>query len=398
MTLFSIRTVRLALLAGVTVALMAPQARAADASAPVVAPRGPRVTVAEVRRGELTEKLAVTGTLIARDEILVGPEIDGLQVTEILAEEGDSVRQGQVLARLQRNTLDALVAQNDAAVARSDAAIQQTMSQIVQAEASLAQARQSLDRTTQLRKSGFASQAVFDQQTNDEKAAAARLAAARDGLQVAEADRAAILAQRRELLIRLARTEVKAPAYGLVARRTAKVGGTAAMAGEPLFRLIAAGEVELDAEVSEARIGQVSVGAPASVTAFERTATGKVRLVATEIDKVTRLGRVRIALGADSGFRVGGFARGVIETKRVTGLVAPVSALLYSDRGPFLQVVRDDKIVSQPVKTGVMADQNVEIVEGLSEGQKIVVKAGAFLRDGDAVTPVTATLPTVGAR
>lgn len=366
-------------------------AHAADSPAVSAGAQAPRVTVAKVKRGEIVEKVVVTGNIVARDEIYVGPEIDGLQIVELLVEEGDQVTAGQVLARLRRDTLDAQLAQNDAALAKSEAAMQQAKSQILQSESALKQAQQALERTTALRKTGFASQAVFDLQTNDERVAHARLQAARDGLALTTADRAVTTAQRQELLIRIARTEVKAPFAGLVARRTAKVGGLAAMSAlEPMFRIIARGEVELEAEVPASRISLVQEGVPATVTGEGRTQRGQVRLVSPEVDRLSRLGRIRISLGADSGFKVGAFARGIVETRRVIGLSIPLSALLYGEKGPFVQVVDGGKIVAAPVTTGIIADQSVEVLTGLSEGQAYVVRAGAFLRAGDAVTPVEA--------
>lgn len=350
--------------------------------------KGPRVTVAGVRQGDIVESVQLTGTLVAREDVLVSAEIDGLRITDLLAEEGQSVAKGQVLARLSRETLDAQLAQNDAALAKTDAAIAQAKSQIVQSEAQLQQAQQALERTTQLRKTGFASQATFDLQTNDEKAAAARLTAARDGLVVSQADRAAIEAQRRELNIRLQRTEVKAPAAGVIYRRSAKTGGLAAMAGEPMFRLIADGDVELEAEVPEVQVNRIAVGLPASITVGDVTEVGLVRLVSPEIDKATRLGRIRIQVKDRGSFKIGAFARGKVETKRVKGLAVPLSAVLYGEKGPFVQTVKDGAIVTAPIRTGVIAGREVEAVSGLKGDEKIVVKAGAFLRDGDAVTPV----------
>ena len=372
--------------ASVVLVVLPAATQAADTPAERPA-QAPRVTVMPVTRAELVEKLGVTGTLVARDEVLVGAEIDGLQIIELLAEEGQQVASGQVLARLRRDTLEAQLAQNDAALARAGAGIQQAKSQITQAESAL---KQALERTSALRKTGFAAQAVFDQQTNDERTARAKLQAAQDGLLLSEADRASMAAQRRELLIRLARTEVKAPVDGLISRRHARLGGVAAMAGEPLFRLIARGEIELEAEVPASRIGIIREGVPATVISHDVSQRGQVRLVSPEVDKLTRLGRIRIALGAQAGLKIGSFARGIVETRRARGLSVPLSAVLYGESGPFVQVVTEGRIVTSPVKTGILDGQMVEVITGVSEGQKVVLKAGAFLRGGDAVTPAEA--------
>lgn len=386
------------LIAGASLPAASTEAVAPTAVGASAAGDGPRVTVDVARRKELTEKVVVTGTMVPRDEILVGPEIDGFRIVEILAEDGDRVAKGQVLARLDRNTLEAVLAQNDAAGLRADAAIAQAKSQIAQAEAALMQIRQALNRTSQLKQSGFAAQATFENQTQDERASRARLDAARQGLASAEAERANAQAQRREIQLRLGRTEVKAPAAGIILRRSAKVGAVASMAAEPLFRLIADGEIELEAEVPEARISLIHVGDMATTKLGETAARGKVRLVSTEIDRTTRLGKIRIAFGNETGFKVGAFARGIIETRSSVGLVVPLSAVLYGTSGPFVQVVKDRRIVSTPVTLGIQAEAQVEIAKGMHESQLYVVKAGAFLRDGDAVQPVDAAGAMVGAQ
>ncbi|HYY84302.1 MAG TPA: biotin/lipoyl-binding protein, partial [Beijerinckiaceae bacterium] len=96
---------------------------------------GPTVTVVRAAERELVERAVVTGTLIPREEILVVPEIEGQRVAEVLVEEGDVVKTGQVLARLSRDIIEVQLTQNSATLAKADAAIAQARSQIVQAEA-----------------------------------------------------------------------------------------------------------------------------------------------------------------------------------------------------------------------------------------------------------------------
>jgi HlyD family secretion protein len=349
------------------------------------------VSVARVDPAEFTETVLATGSLAAREEILVGPEVEGLRITEVLADEGQRVQKGDVLARLVADTLDAQVAQNDAALARTAAAIAQARSAIVQAEARLAESRNAYERAKPLRQGGHMTEAVFDQREQAARTAEAQLAAAQDGLRVAEAERAQVEAQRRELTWRRGRVEVKAPADGIVSRRMARVGGYAAGAAEPMFRIVANGEVELDAEVVETRLGAIGVGQKARVeVAGLGEVTGTVRLVSAEVDKSTRLGRVRIFLGDNPGLRVGAFGRANIETATSSGLAVPAAAVLYGPNGPTVQVVHGSRVETRAVKTGLAANALVEVREGLADGDLVVARAGTFLRDGDAVRPVPA--------
>ena len=79
----------------------------------------PAVTVVKVAPASFAETVTVTGTLVAREEILVAPEIEGLRVFELAVDEGDRVKKGQILARLVSESLDAQMAQNDANLSRS---------------------------------------------------------------------------------------------------------------------------------------------------------------------------------------------------------------------------------------------------------------------------------------
>jgi RND family efflux transporter MFP subunit len=349
------------------------------------------VTVARVAPAEFAETVLATGSLVAREEILVGPEVEGLRITEVLVDEGARVKKGDVLARLVSDTLDAQLAQNDAAVARTSAAIAQARASIAQAEARLVEARNALERARPLRQAGHMTEAVFDQREQAATTAQAQLAAARDGLKVTEAEKAQVEAQRREITWRRGRVEVTAPADGIVSRRMARVGGYAAGAAEPMFRIVANSEVELDAEVTETRLAAVKAGQLARVeVAGLGEVKGTVRLVSPEVDKATRLGRVRIFLGDNPGLRVGAFARGTIATASGNGLAVPASAVLYGPDGPTVQVVRANRVITRGIVTGLAAGALVEVREGLSEADLVVARSGTFLRDGDAVRPVLA--------
>jgi HlyD family secretion protein len=353
------------------------------------APLPPAVTVTRVVQQDFVETVMVTGTLVPRDEILVAPEIDGFRVLELRVDEGDTVRKGDVLATLVPTTLEAQVAQSDASLARGDAAIARAQSAITESEARLKEAEAALKRAAPLTKSGYLSESTFDQRDAAAKAARAQLVSAQDGLKLAVAEKQQVEAQRRELDWRLGNTEVKSPADGIVSRRTARVGGLALSAGEPMFHIVARGEIELDAEVPEAPLAKVKPGQKADIeVAGVGEVPGSVRIVSPEVNKATRLGRVRIFLGDSPQIRIGAFGRGTIKTADSKGLSVPLSAVLYGDRGPTVQVVRDGKIATADVETGLMAAGNIEIRKGLQQDDLVVARAGTFLRDGDAVRPI----------
>lgn len=347
------------------------------------------VTVAKVTEATLVETAVVTGTLVPRDEILVSPEVEGMRVLELVADVGDRVEKGQKLAVLERATLNEQLAQIDASLARADASIAQAKSQIAQAEAAATEAKAALDRALPLNKSGYVSDAVRDQREAASRTSAAQLVAARDGLKVAEASKVELQAQKRTAEWRLSKTEIRAPRAGVISRRNARVGGLASAVAEPLFRIVADGLIELDGEATETALARIKPGQPAIVeVAGVGNVEGKVRLVSPEIDRATRLGSVRILLGDQPGLRTGAFGRGRIETASSRGLAVPASALLYVDDRAEVLVVIDGRVAKREVKTGLRADQLVEIKSGVAAGDLVVATAGTFLRDGDAVRAI----------
>jgi HlyD family secretion protein len=349
----------------------------------------PAVSVVKVGDADFTETVAVSGSLVPREEILVAPEVEGFRVLDLKVDVGDRVKKGDVLAILVQESLDAQLAQNDASLARGDAAISKARSAIAEAEAHAAEADASFDRAKPLKNSGYLSASTYDQREAAAKSSQAQLVAARDGLKLAEAEKAQVEAQRRELQWRRDNTQVTAPADGLVSRRTARIGGMASGVAEPLFRIVLRGEVELDAEVIETELAKMSPGQKAKINvAGVGDVAGAVRLVSPEVDKTTRLGRARIFLGDDPRLRIGSFARGTVDTAVAHGLAVPSSAVVFDAEGAFVQVVCDGHVVRNNIKTGLISGGRVEVREGLAVGDMVVAKAGTFLRDGDAVRAI----------
>lgn len=352
------------------------------------------VSVAVVEPETFVETVMVTGSLVPREQILIAAEIEGQRIVSLSAEEGDYVKKGVLLATLEDTTLRAQQAQNDATIARADAAIAQARSLIVEAEARLHEADANLERAEPLKKDGHISQAVYDQRQAAARTARAQATSAKNGLTVAEAEKNQAEAQGRELQWRLSKTEVRAPADGLISRRTARIGGLVSGTRDPLFLLIADAEIELDAEVPEAKISRLRIGQKAHISASGGpTVPGTVRLISPEVDKASRLGHVRIFLGANPDLRVGAFARGTIETSRSNGLAVPQSAVLYQEsdnnRRILVQRIRNDRIETVEVEIGSIASGLMEITSGLEEGDVVVAKSGTFLRNGDIVRPIT---------
>lgn len=360
------------------------------AAAPDPALLLPAVSVVPAERREIVDRAVVTGTLVPRDEILVSPEVEGLRITELLVEEGDKVAKGQVLARLSLEMIETQEAANAAMIARAQAAIIQAKSQIMEAEAAQIEAAQALERTRTLSRTGIASAVTLEQRIAASQGSQGRLAATKGGLELAQADLATARAQAKEIALRRARTEIRAPEGGIINRRTARVGATATAVGEPLFRLIARGEIELEGEVPETALPRLAIGNPAELDLDEgRTLKGRVRRVYPEVDRATRLGKVRVSLDPEAKLHIGAFARGRIEVARRNGVAVPLAAVLYAaDGSASVLAAVDDKVAVRKVTTGLSTQGFTEIRTGLDGGELVVARAGSFLRDGDKIRSV----------
>ncbi len=351
----------------------------------------PAVSIAAVKPEQFVEKIMVTGSLVAREEILIAPEVESLRVLTLQVDEGDSVEKGQVIATLERETLLAKRAQNDANLRRAEAAIAQAKSRIKETEAILDEAAAQLERAKPLQQRRIISDAIFDQRRAATSTARAQLATAKDGVLLAQAEKAQIEAQRREVLWNLSKTEVRAPAAGLITRRSARIGDLASAGKTAMFHLARNGEIELEAAVTEPKLARIKPGQKVAVSiAGAGTVEGKVRLVSPEIDRTTRLGRVRIFLGKNEQLRLGAFGRGTIIASRTHGLAVPLSAVLFIDGRAFVQKIVGGKVKSVAVELGLTSGEAVEIKSGLNGGDVVVAKSGSFLRDGDAVRPIVA--------
>ncbi|MEH3117320.1 MAG: efflux RND transporter periplasmic adaptor subunit [Methylorubrum populi] len=380
----------LALPAFLLVAAGLAPARAETAPAPAKAAPAPAVSVVEALRREIVESVVVTGTLVPRDEILVTPEIDGYRLVELLAEEGMRVEKGQVLARLSRDLIDRQLAQQSALIDKATAAVPQAQSNIEQAEAAELEARLGYDRARQLIQTGNTTAVVMESRTAALRQAEGKLAFARNGIAMVRAELAQAKAVRDELELRLARTEIRAPEAGIVSRRTARVGMATASSSEPLFRLIARGEIELEAEVIETKLPLLREGAPAFIGIGDgERVVGSVRAVYPEVDRASRLGKVRVRLDPDPRLRIGTFARGAVELARTHGVTVPQASVLYGGgKGSSVLVVAEDRVEAREVRTGLSDEDDIEIRSGLAEGERVVARAGSFLRDGDRVRPI----------
>lgn len=336
------------------------QATAASASA-----GRPALTVSLVspQSSVWPQRVTANGNIAAWQEVVVASEVGGWRLAEVVAQVGDVVRKGQVLARFATDMLEAEVAQTRAALA--------------EARALRSEAIANADRARELQPTGVFSVQQTQQILTAEATAKARV----------ESMEARLKADQ----LRLAHARVVAPDDGVVSARAA-VEGAIAQPGQELFRLIRRGRLEWRAEVTAADLGRIRPGMPVSLTTPSGQAVrGQVRVVAPTVDAATRNGVVQVDLTTSGDARAGMFARGEIEIGSAAALSLPQAAVVLRDG--FAYVMRlgpEQRVALNKVTLGRRLGDRVEIISGLAPDARVVGAGAAFLADGDRVRVVDA--------
>ena len=321
----------------------------------------PLVTARVPGQSQIVSSVNFTGGIVARYDMPIGVEGDGGRVSSVLVESGDHVTRGQLLAQLDPSVVNAQVA-------NLRAAVEQARAEATLAEADFRRASAVADSV------GALSKEEVDKRRSTVATSAARVRSAEAQLAEAEA--------------RHGRTDIRAPADGIVLTRTAEAGQTAVAGGTTLFRLARGGEVEMRAVAAEQDVPRLKVGQTADVylTGIATPFHGTVRLVSAVIDPMTRLGEVRVALPQHPDLRPGAFARGEVRIGSESRPVVPQTSVLANGPENFVYVVGSDNHVTRRiVHIAGTQPQGIVIRDGLDGSENIVTTAGAFLHEGEQV-------------
>ena len=252
------------------------------------------VTVAKARSLCFANTVQVTGVLVPRKEILVRPDREGMQISQVSAQPGDTVRSGQILLRLSPS----------------------------------------------------------------------------EGMPGGSVD-------------------VTAPAAGVITFSSAVLGAMVSAKGLPLFQIAERGEMELLAETPVASLQLLAPNQSAKIDMIGvGELTGKVRRVSNAVSPITQLAQVHLTIATDPRLRVGTSGRATIDLGQRCAPAVPLSAVLYGSAGAVVQVVRDDRVETRRVTVGLLGAGQAEIREGVAEGEMVISRSGAFVRDGDRVRAV----------
>jgi multidrug efflux pump subunit AcrA (membrane-fusion protein) len=382
-----------------------------EAPKPAEAPAVLTVETEAVALQSLPQKLEVTGSVDGWEPMPVSPAANGLRVMAVLAQEGQFVQKGQLLARLDDATL---IAQAAAARARARAAAAQlekmrnpsraqdlmaAEAAVTQAEATAKQAEDMYARTKLLAAEGAVTTLeLITRQTSAEAARAAatqahaRWSLAREGsrredLIIAEAQAAEARATLAQMEALLEQTRVRAPDAGRVIKKDVALGDVSAV-GRAMFQVVRQGRLEVEALVPESDLTSLKIGQKAEVSSDARPdvkTAGVVREISPALDPGSRQATVRLDIPADAGLRVGMFVRARIALGQEQVLAVPASAVVTKEGGAEVFVLENSLARSRAVVPGLRSEGWVGITEGLKPGESVITAGVGFLKDGDKV-------------
>lgn len=302
------------------------------------------VTVAAAGHAQWPVTIEASGAIAPWQEAVIGAQVSGLRLTEIRADVGDQVKQGQVLAVF------------DADLLRADEA---------RLRASLRQAETDRQRALKLKGSGGISEQEVLQYLTQADVAKAQL-------------------QNTQLQLRYA--QVVAPDDGVIIARTATLGVVSG-SGQELFRMIRQNRLEWRGELTSAQLAKIGIGQPIQLTLPDGThANAVVRQLPPSLDSQTRLGLIYADLTPGSTARAGMYAKGRVTLAESDAITVPAASVIIRDGRSYVPKVGQNQRVSlQAVSVGRRQDERVEILSGIAQDEQVAVQGAGFLNDGDLV-------------
>lgn len=368
------------------------------------APAGEPVAVVTEVAGAvpLADTYEAVGTISSKSSAVLSSKTMG-QVLAVHVREGDRVRAGQLLVEVDAREPSAQASKASAGRAEAERGLDEVDRSIAAAEQSLvaaeAQARlakATFDRFAQLFDRRAVSRQEFDEAEARYTVAVAHAESARASVEAVRARRRMVqerIAQAgadvQSASVALTYPRVTAPFAGVVTRRSIDPG-TMATPGMPLLTLEDERVYRLEASVEEAFAGQVRLGevVPVTVAALGETRlVGRVAEIAPAADPASRSVTVKIDLPAASGLRSGLYGKAELARGSRTALTLPKSSLV--ERGQLVSVfVVDEQGTARlrVVTLGKDAGDRVEVLSGVSDGERVVVDGAGALADGRRVT------------
>jgi RND family efflux transporter MFP subunit len=330
---------------------------------------------------DFTEGIDVVGSLSPKFSAEIKSEYAGI-VTEVYVTEWVKVKKGTSLAKIDAREMEILLQ-------KAGAAIEMAKANLLQAEVSGNRANREYDRLLKLKEVGLVTQQNIDDGLTEKEAAAARIAAARAQLKVAEEDL-------QHTQTRLSKTLIHSPIDGVVSFRGVNVGDLVGEMGSPkiMFRIIDTRTLDLTVTVPSTEMSRLHVGQSLTFSTDalpEQKFTAKVMFINPVVNDSDRSIKVTAEVENVSEQLKGGlYVKGRIVTGKRTDIIRVLRVALLSWDVPGkkgdLFVVNGEIANRRTVQTGIVMGDFIEVTSGLTLGEPVVVRGGFNLKDGDRVS------------
>jgi RND family efflux transporter MFP subunit len=337
------------------------------------------VKVVAVKRGDISVPISATGTIFPEHESKIGPKISGT-IEKVFVDEGDKVNKGQILVQLDQENLLIAVRQGQAAVRVAEA-------QLKEAEVKVGNLRKERERLANLFKKN-----VISQQKYDDIDTAYSMA-----LTGVEVIRAQILSCRENLAMaeqKLRDTVIIAPFSGLIVKRFINQGEyVSTMPPSPLFLIINIDKVKTEIGLPEVHLARINIGNPVEIAVDTYpgiTFKGKISMINPMVDPVSRAFKVKVEIpNKDHRLKSGMFARVKIYPKiHRNTLIVPFKSVMRREGNTVVFVIDGNTVRLKAVTPGINNEREIEVIDGLKEGEEVVVEGHYGMADKTKVRVV----------
>lgn len=379
------------------------------------APMAISVETQKMQKDSINSYVKMSGKIAAKNEVLVIPKISG-KVTRLPFDIGDNVKAGDIILGIDDKDIRPQYEQAEAALTAAQASYDRTVgsaakqqdlqlkSALTSAQINLETAKLANERTAALYAAGAVSkqqaEAAHDQYTMaqeqyniaKENSDIYYASGKADNEKMAKASLAQAQAAFDTVNSQMENTIIRAEISGVIGMRNASIGNMVSP-GTPVISVVDPSGLFIELSVSDNVVRRLSKGTKVEVeigALGSEPVEGTVTAVAPAADKMTLLYPVKISIGNKKGILKSGMFASVnilLESSNDTFSV-PINTVCEDDGGSYVFVVEDNKAVKKYVTTGLFNDTHIEIKEGISEGETVVVKGQSFLSDGSSVAVV----------
>ena len=352
----------------------------------------PPVAVTVVNKAEVQRTVHGPGTVQSKVRVAVSSKITGVLV-KLYADQGDRVREGQLLAELDSDQLRAQKAAARAATVRAQQDLAGAQANLHKSEADLSLAQSNYRRDSELSKTGVISQAALDTTTAALKVAESQVSVSEHAVAASQAELQQAESETHAAEAEFAYTQILAPMDGLITVRSAEVGDTVSP-GSPIFQMVD-NQIWAASWIDETKVAHLQEGQKASISLRSgRVFQGEVVRLNKEADTVTRELEVDVKFATlPEPLVIGEETEVDIDTGRQTVPVVPMSAVTEHNGAKGVLVVLNGVVAFHPISVGFQDGQRAAVLKGLKEGEMIVINA-AGIKPGKHIRPEVK--PTAG--